>query len=194
MNVTRDEAAEALGEIGRAGRRMSRLQSYNYFAVYLVIWGVVWLVANSITDVRPQWVSLTWGVMVSLGGAASFIVGLWVSSRMKRRSGMMGDEPRIAFSMRFMLLGVVLFCFFICLFAIVGPLGMRQVNTVISLFFPFVYMGVGLFAGWRLFAIGAVTAALIMVGYLWITEHFFLWMGFVAGGALIAGGLWLRKA
>jgi hypothetical protein len=194
MNVTRDEAAEALGEIGRAGRRMSRLQSYNYFAVYLVIWGVVWLVANSITDVRPQWVSLTWGVMVSLGGAASFIVGLWVSSRMKRRSGMMGDEPRIAFSMRFMLLGVVLFCFFVCLFAIVGPLGMRQVNTVISLFFPFVYMGVGLFAGWRLFAIGAVTAALIMVGYLWITEHFFLWMGFVAGGALIAGGLWLRKA
>jgi hypothetical protein len=47
--------------------------------------------------------------------------------------------------------------------------------------------------GLRLFTIGAVTAAAIVFGYLVLQEHYFLWMGLVAGGGLIAGGLWLRK-
>ena len=47
--------------------------------------------------------------------------------------------------------------------------------------------------GWRLFAVGAITATLILGGFVYMHDHFSLYMGVVGGGALIAGGLWLRK-
>jgi hypothetical protein len=56
------------------------------------------------------------------------------------------------------------------------------------------YMGSGIWAGWRLFAIGFVTAAGIMAGFIWIDDYYSLWMGLFGGGSLIAGGLWLRSA
>jgi hypothetical protein len=55
-------------------------------------------------------------------------------------------------------------------------------------------MGSGIWAGRRLFAIGLVTAAGIMAGFIWIDEYYLLWMGLFGGGSLIAGGLWLRSA
>ena len=77
---------------------------------------------------------------------------------------------------------------------IANPESSRDVNTIISIFFPFIYMAAGVWAGWRLFAIGLVTAAAILAGYVWVQEYFELWMGVFAGGSLIAGGLWLRSA
>jgi len=65
---------------------------------------------------------------------------------------------------------------------------------MISIFFPFIYMGSGIWAGRRLFAIGLVTAAGIMAGFTWIDAYYLLWMGLFGGGSLIAGGLWLRSA
>ncbi len=65
---------------------------------------------------------------------------------------------------------------------------------MISIFFPFMYMGSGIWARRRLFAIGFVTAAGIMAGFIWIDEYYPLWMGLFGGDSLIAGGLWLRSA
>ncbi|HVB86508.1 MAG TPA: hypothetical protein VNK23_07585 [Candidatus Dormibacteraeota bacterium] len=39
------------------------------------------------------------------------------------------------------------------------------------------------------FAVGALTAG----GYFSLPQYFLLWMAGVGGGALILGGLWLRK-
>jgi hypothetical protein len=52
----------------------------------------------------------------------------------------------------------------------------------------------GIWIGWRLFAIGLFTAAMILIGYFYIGGWYDLWMGVFAGGSLIAGGLWLRTA
>ena len=38
-------------------------------------------------------------------------------------------------------------------------------------------------------AVGAATVA----GWLWMRDWFELWMGFVGGGALILGGVWLWR-
>ena len=54
-------------------------------------------------------------------------------------------------------------------------------------------MAGGVWVGWRLLVIGAVIAAAILFGYLALDQYYHLWIGTVAGGGLILGGLWLRK-
>jgi hypothetical protein len=61
------------------------------------------------------------------------------------------------------------------------------------MFWTFLYLAVGAWVGWRLFTIGLVATVLIVVGFYAIHAHYFLYMGCVSGGALIAGGLWLRR-
>jgi hypothetical protein len=53
-------------------------------------------------------------------------------------------------------------------------------------------MGIGAWIGWRLFAIGLAATLLILFGYYGVHDHYFLYMGCVSGGALMAGGVWLR--
>jgi hypothetical protein len=194
MVVSRDEAVASLKEIQRAGQKMGRLKSYSHSAPHFIIWGLVWVIANSATDLLPApgpggW---AWPACLVLGAIASFVTGLLTSP--KRSDSALEAGAGMQYGSRFGVLAAVFFFFFLCLF-IIHPLpNMRVGNAVVSIFFPFIYMAVGVFAGWRLFAIGAVTAALIMIGWLYIHEHLFLWMGVVAGGSLILGGLWLRKA
>jgi hypothetical protein len=79
------------------------------------------------------------------------------------------------------------------LFVLIGPVETKQANALISLFWASLYMGVGAWAGWRIFVIGAVTVAAVMFGYLAIDEFYLPWMAIVGGGSLFAGGLWLRR-
>jgi hypothetical protein len=54
-------------------------------------------------------------------------------------------------------------------------------------------MAIGAWIGWRLFIIGLAATLLILLGYYGVHSHFFLYIGCVSGGALMAGGMWLRK-
>jgi hypothetical protein len=91
------------------------------------------------------------------------------------------------------MLGLTLCCYFPAMYAVLGALSARQANAFISLTWAFAYMIAGASVGWRLFAIGSIAAAAVVFGYLSIEQHYYLWMAACGGGALIAGGLWLRK-
>ena len=192
MNVTRDEATQALKEIGRAGSRMTQLSNYADLAPMLLLWGLIWLTANMVTEFRPTLSGPAWLTGMVVGSPLT----LFFTIRQARRSGARirpagGDPKRLG--NRFALLGATAFGFFISVLIIVGPLNPRQQDAFISLFFASAYAIGGVWGGWRLIAIGAATAAAVLFGYLMPAQHFFLWMGLVGGGALIAGGLWLRK-
>ncbi len=193
MNVTRDEAAKALEEIGRAGSRMTRLSIYADIAPMLVLWGLIWLAANLVTEFRPEFSGRAWLV----GEVVGTPLTLYFVIRHARRSGarirQAGGDPK-ALGGRMGLLGAIVFGFITSMSLVVGPLNQRQTDAFISLFFAFGYAMGGVWGGWRLVAIGAATAAAILFGYFGLQEHFYLWMGVVGGGALIAGGLWLRAA
>ena len=77
--------------------------------------------------------------------------------------------------------------------AVLSPADDRQQDTFLSMFWTFLYMAVGAWTGWRLFAIGLAATLLILLGYYGVHSHYFLYMGWVSGGALVAGGLWLRR-
>ena len=88
----------------------------------------------------------------------------------------------------------VMMAFIATMILIAQPSSADEGNAMVSIFFPFMYMAAGIWAGWRLFAIGLVTAIAIIVGYFWMREYFDIWMGVFGGGSLIAGGIWLRTA
>lgn len=191
MNVSREEAAQALDEVGAAGDRVARLKGYHHGAPHLMIWGVVWLVANSVTQFWPHLVNWAWIICIASGVAASTTIGV-MQSRNSRSRVLSSADRRIGRHIG-MTVGVV-FCYIACMMMIAQPEAQRESNVMISIIFPFIYMAAGVWAGWRLFAIGLVTLVAIIVGYYSLQEYFALWMGVFAGGSLIAGGIWLRTA
>ncbi len=186
MNLSRDEAAQALREIDVARSRTLTMRNYRHFAPFLMLWGVIWLLANATSDIYPAYGGHAWLAGIALGGAGSF----WLGMRAGKREGEAGNRDGWRWGLSF----AVLLGYFTAVLAVLPGRSGAQSNAFISLFWAFAYMAIGAWVGWRIFAIGLAVAALTLIGYFTLTAHFALWMGVVAGGALIAGGLWLRKA
>ena len=191
MNVSKNEAAAALAVIARSADQMQRLRRYAHLAPFLLIWGSVWAAANIVTDVVPVWSGRAWFIGSAIGVGASVLWGLRLSRRVARRVD--DDARRRPLIRSFVMLGLTLCCYFPAMYAVLGPLSVRQENAFASLSWAIAYMIIGSWVGWRLFAIGAIAAAAVVFGYLSIGPHYFLWMASCGGGTLIAGGLWLRK-
>jgi hypothetical protein len=191
MNVTRDEAAQALDDISKASDRVVKLKGYHYGAPHFIVWGFVWLFANTITEFWPQYAQIAWISLLAVGMISSTVLGV-----LQRRNVKPGAAASIdaRIGRRIGMTSGVMFAFIFCLMWIAQPETNREANAMISILFPFLYMCTGIWAGWRLFAIGLVTAAAILVGYYYVKDWFDLWMGVFAGGSLIAGGIWLRTA
>ena len=191
MNVTREEAAQAPNDINRASDRIVQLKGYHHGAPFFIIWGFVWLIANTASQFMPDQRNLIWGPAVLAGMVISAVIGVMQSRRMAAGSA---NTINASIGRRIGLTSGIMLVFIFVITWIANPDSSRDVNTIISIFFPFIYMAAGVWAGWRLFAIGFVTAAAILAGYLWVQDYFDLWMGVFAGGSLIAGGIWLRTA
>ena len=190
MNMDQNEAALALATIDAARARSSQLQRYRRFAPYLILWGTIWLLANTVSDLAPARSGSVWLVLSLLGAAASFWLGARQQAAVADRAS---TRTRHEQSWRWMLCFLVIVAFQITVLAVLPPLDPRQQDTFISLFWTFLYMGLGAWLGWRLFTIGLAATLLILLGYYGVHSHYFLYMGCVSGGALIAGGLWLRR-
>jgi hypothetical protein len=190
MKIDKSEAALTLAAIDAAGARSTQLQRYRRFAPYLILWGAIWLLANGVSDLAPAQSSLVWLALVLLGAGASCWLG-W-----RQHAGIIeGSNSRTCLdqSWRWMLCFLVILAFQIASIAVLPPVDSRQQGTFISMFWTFLYMAIGAWIGWRLFIIGLAATLLILLGYYGVHSHFFLYIGCVSGGALMAGGMWLRK-
>jgi hypothetical protein len=191
MNVTRDEAAKALGDIDKATSKVIELKGYHHGAPHFIVWGFVWIFANSITQFWPQYTMFAWIGLLAVGMISSTVIGILQGRNAK--PGVASSMPPGTSRKMGMTSGIV-FAFIFCMMWIAQPESDRQANAMISIIFPFLYMCGGIWAGWRLFAIGFFTAAAILFGFFYVKEWFDLWMAVFAGGSLLAGGLWLRSA
>src|SRR5262249_22133361 len=154
MNVTRDEAAKALGEIDKATSKVVELKGYHQGAPHFIVWGFVWLIANAITQFYPQHAMMAWISLLAVGMVASTTVGI-LQARKARPVAAVSIPPDTSRKMG-MTSGIV-FAFIFCMMWLAQPDTNRQANAMISIIFPFLYMCGGIWAGWRLFAIGFVT-------------------------------------
>jgi hypothetical protein len=192
MTLSAQEASGALAAIDAADRRVRQVAWYRQTSPFLILWGLIWLVANAVTGLWPRFAGLAWLIGV-VGGVGFSAVLSYL--QMQRRAVAHEQRPagRARSSRRMLLLGLTIAGFFPAMFAVLGPLSAQQGNAFISLFWAFAYMAAGAWVGMRLFITGVVTAAAILVGYFFVREHFFLWMAVVGGGSLLLAGFWFRK-
>jgi hypothetical protein len=190
MSIDKTEAALALAAIDTAGARSVQLQRYRRFAPYLILWGVIWLLANGVSDLAPAQSNTVWLALTLLGAAASF----WLGRHQHAAAAEAGiPRTRLDQGWRWMLCFLVVIAFLVTAMAVLPPMDGRQQDSFVSMFWTFLYMAIGAWTGWRLFAVGLIATLLILLGYYGVHSHYFLYMGCVSGGALMAGGLWLRR-
>jgi hypothetical protein len=190
MEIKKSEAAVALTAIEAAGARSTQLQRYRRFAPFLVLWGIIWLLANGASELAPYHSGTAWLSLSLLGAGVSF----WLGRRQHTAFDVdSAASARPGQGRRWALCFLVVVAFLTAAIAVLSPVDARQEDTFISMFWTFLYMAIGAWTGRRLFTIGLLATLLILLGYYGVHNHYFLYMGCVSGGALIAGGLWLRR-
>jgi hypothetical protein len=192
VQISREEANQALDEIDRTTERVCELRSYRHAAPHLLVWGTVWLVANLASSLYPAAAGNTWLILTVLGVAAS--VSLGAAARWRARNS--GLTLRQRQKWQKFLLSFCAFAGFQILSVVVATnhSSMAALDVQIYLLVALAYVLMGIWSGSRIAWLGLVLAAATMFGLLVLPRYFALWMGLIGGGLLIGTGLWLRTA
>lgn len=192
MVISREEAARALSEIDSANKRTASMQQYRHLSPHLILWGFIYLVANSLTQFSPANGMLAWNTLPWLGAVGSMVIG-YRSRKLHLPSTQVTNAMQRQHSLRIVLTMLAVMAFFISSFCVLPNPDIKQANAFVSLFWGAYYMVVGIWLGWRMLVVGVLTMSSILIAFFAIPEHYFLWMGLVTGSLLMLGGFWLRR-
>ena len=95
MNVTKDDAETALKDVGAARRQSLTLFRYGLASPYLLLWGVLWIVAGIIGALSPDNIGIGWLVVDAIGivGTGYLVIR---SARRYTGEGARGEGLRFA--------------------------------------------------------------------------------------------------
>lgn len=179
MSLSKSEADAALELIQESQIHSARLAGYHRAGSQLILWGGLWMVGYGVEFFDRSAVNWIWPVLSLLGFVASVVLA-------RRQHGT--SNWRIGVGVLALLLFVV------ALLVVFGSATPEQVAAVFGLVVSIVYVVLGLSLGTRFILIGALQAALTLVGYLVFADLFIAWMSIMGGGSLILAGFWLQKA
>ncbi len=184
MTISKDDAAAALRDIDQAGERSLELKSYDTGGPYLLIWGLAWLVAGTVTDFIPRQGAIVWNTV----NAIAVIATIWLTYRSGKHPTTGRDQWRIFFAAFILALfaNVVLWLF--------QPISGNKIMAFVGLLNATGYALLGLWKGPRWMIAGGVVAVALLFGFYYVPEHYSLWMGVVGGGSMIVSSVWIRRA
>jgi hypothetical protein len=186
MDLDRDGAAASLSDVARTEQRTFRAVSYGRSGSTLVLWGVATAAGYLGTQYQPAWAALIWPVVWCVGFAGTCVL--------LGRGGRRLHGARAPQQWRLIAAPAALLGFGFLTTWILGPLDGRQLDAFWPLVFMLGYVVAGLWIGRFFVLCGISVGALTVAGY-WLSGPWFaLWMAAANGGALIIGGLWLRRA
>ena len=187
MSVSKDEASSALHDIETTERRSRLLFGYGLASPYLLMWGALWLIAGTIGAVSPAHTGIGWGVVdiVGLLGTAYLIV------RHARRCGERSDRIHL---LRNVGSAAVLAAFVGLTLMVFAPVKGGDVLMLFTLVAAAGYAIAGCWKGLRYAVVGVALGVLAVGVFLLAPAYLNLIVPFAGGGALILGGLWLRRA
>ncbi len=192
MNISKQDAGDALDVIHDSEQRIREHKGNREASPFFIVWGVVWIIANLVTELTPRLAGRVWLAGVVIGAAMTIWLAVSQSRRRAAQNAYTARE-RAAIGRRATMLGLTLWAFFPAMLAVLWPLSAQQNNAFISLTWAFIYMASGAWLGKRMFVTGAATAIAVLVGFFLVKEHYFLWMAVFGGGSLLLAGFWLRK-
>lgn len=178
-------ARSALQGIAEVEARTAQAAVYGASSAVAILWGVIVTLAYLANQVFPAIVGPTW----LCAWAAGFVGTAFIGKRWQRRSP---REYRTA--MRLIQAQLVLVLFGFLFLWLLPPASPRQTAAFFPLVFMMGYVIAGLWLGRFFIVCGVLVSALTIIGYLHSGTWLPLWLAFANGGALIAGGLYLRRA
>jgi hypothetical protein len=191
MSISPQEASAALDSIHEASASVRHRRAHHHAAPFLILWGCVWAVCNTVSQFWPTGAGKVWLVANVLGTACTVWLTINISIKSRRDSTSPAEARAIGRS--FAMLGTTMICYFIAMFLVLPPLTGRETGAFISLFWTLAYMAAGAWVGTRLFTTGFVGTIGIVLSYLYAGPYYALALAIMGGGTLIAGGLWMRK-
>lgn len=180
--ITRDEASKRLEDIEHVTARSGLARGYREASPHLLIWGAIWTLGYGLPATGLAGHGI-WLWLVLAGTLASF----WVSRPNKQTKPSRFDWRYVG-SVAAAVISVA------GLFSVFMPVSGQQIGTVIPLIAGAAYLQLGIWTGGRRIAlVGLVVTAAALYAYHGSRELFDLLMAIFGGGALILGGLWLRR-
>ena len=187
MTVTRNDAAAALHDVDSARRHSLTLFKYGLAGPYLLLWGVLWIVAGVVSALSPDNAGLGWLVVDIVGFAGTgYLIAI-----QSRRYGE-GDGRNRLF--RSVATGAVLVAFVTLTLLVFAPVSDVEVLMLITMVVAAIYAVAGCWMGARYAVVGAGLAALALGLFHLTPAHVPLMVPVLGGGTLILGGLWMRSA
>jgi len=186
MNISPDEAQEALVAIQRITQKTRHSIASSGAHIFLIITGIVWLVGFLSTQFLPSTiVGYIWGGMSLLGSAVSILLGRRVGPRVRGPAMTASTKRAVTF-------WLLLVLYAVAAIAIAQPADGRQVTMFIILFIMIGQLSMGLLLSFSSVWWAIPITALALVGYFLLPGIFYLWMGLLVGGSMIALGLYIR--
>ena len=187
MTVSKDDALSALNDIESTKRRSRTLFRYRLASPYLLLWGALWIVAGAVGALAPAHGGIGWAAVDAIGLAGSgYLIAVHA-----RRCGKGSDRLRL---FRYLGSFAVLAAFVGLTLMVFAPVSSIEVLMLITLVVATAYTTVGCWAGLRYAAVGVALAGLAVGVFHLAPAMLPLIVPFIGGGALILGGLWMRRA
>ena len=186
MSVSKDDALSALNDIETTERRSRALFTYGLASPYLLLWGALWIVAGAVCALAPADAGFGWAAVDAVGLVGS----AWLIVRHARRCGRRDERVRL---LRYVGSAVALAAFTGLTLMMFAPISSGDATMFVTLLVATGYVIAGCWIGSRYAAVGvALAAATVGVSYL-APAHLPSILPFVGGGALVLGGLWMRR-
>jgi len=186
MTISPNEAEEALAAIQSVTKKTRRSIANSGAHIFLILTGIVWLVGFLATQfLSGAIVAYIWIGMSVLGSALSIPLG----ARMGRR---VHSPSTAVYAKRIGIFWLLLILYGMAAIAVARPTDGKQVAMFIVLFIMLGQMAAGLLLSFSSVWWALPITALALAGYFLLPELFYLWMGTLVGGGMIALGLYIR--
>jgi hypothetical protein len=186
MNVTPDEAEEALADIQSVMRKTRRSIANSNAHISLIVTGCVWMIGFLSTQfLSGVVVAYIWIVLSVSGSALAAILSMRSSKQV--RSPLAAETAK-----RIGLTWVLLAIFCVAAIAVTWPLDGKQVTALIVLFVLVGWLEMGLLLSITSIWPGLIIIVLVLTGYFLLPGIFYLWIAILGGGGMIALGVYIR--
>ncbi len=191
---SRDEARAALAQIEDTRSEIRKSIAQSMAGPSLIMWGVIWMIMLSYAQFHTGENRLWW-VFVVAGFLGSWSLPRFYPTPIKRK-----PDARIG------AFWLVIFAYAVVLLILVEPWNLlvnlspadavmmgHKICAYYSIIPMMAYVLFGLWIGRFFVWLGLLVTALILLGFYFIPDYFYLWVAVTGGGALMLSGIFIRK-
>jgi hypothetical protein len=187
MNVSPREAEEALAAIQQVTKKTRHSIASSGAYLFLIITGAIWLAGFLANQFLPgETAAIIWAVASVAGSGLAIFLGTRLGKRVHNPStGLYARRALIFWA--FLVLAAV------AAIAVARPADGKQMTMLIVLFIMIGQQAMDLLFDYSSTLWALPIAALALAGYFLLPAFFYLWMGVLVGGGMIALGLYIRS-